>query len=74
MICLWFLLAMVARSATCAVIDGRWPASGPSRSANGVVINETNEAFGTGVDSVEVRLPSSLSAGGKLFARLKATE
>jgi hypothetical protein len=38
---------------------------------NGVVINEVNDAFGVGVDSVEVKIPRALAIGAKLFARLR---
>ena len=37
---------------------------------NGVLINEANDFFGTGVDKVTVRLPRTLASGQKLFARL----
>lgn len=38
---------------------------------NGVVINEVNDAFGAGIDSVEVKIPRALAIGAKLFARLR---
>jgi fibronectin-binding autotransporter adhesin len=38
-----------------------------------VIINEANDGFGAGVDSVEVRIPRSLAVDDKLFARLKVT-
>ena len=41
-----------------------------SHGVAGVVIAETDEGFGTGVDRVEVFIPTSLAASGKLFARL----
>ena len=41
---------------------------------NNVVINETNDGFGTGIDRVEVIIPSSQAAAGKLFARLAVSE
>lgn len=41
---------------------------------NDVVITETNNGFGTGIDRVEVTLPAALAAGGKLFARLLVEE
>jgi autotransporter-associated beta strand protein len=40
---------------------------------NGVLINVTNDDFGTGVDRVEVKIPRNLAVGSKLFARLKVT-
>jgi hypothetical protein len=41
---------------------------------NGVTINETENSFGTGIDRVEVRIPSSQAAAGRLFARLAVSE
>jgi fibronectin-binding autotransporter adhesin len=41
---------------------------------DGVSIVVTNDGIATGVDKVEVSVPLSLSASGKLFARLKATK
>jgi hypothetical protein len=38
---------------------------------DGVVIEETNNGFGTGIDRVTVKLPRALANGGKLFARLR---
>ncbi len=39
---------------------------------NGVIVNEINDGFGVGIDSVEVRIPRSLAAPGtSLFARLR---
>lgn len=38
-----------------------------------VVINEINNGFGAGIDSVEVKIPRDLAVGAKLFARLKVT-
>ena len=38
-----------------------------------VIINEVNDGFDEGVDSVEVRIPRSLAVDDKLFARLKVT-
>lgn len=38
-----------------------------------VIINEVDEGFGAGVDSVQVRIPRSLAVNDKLFARLKVT-
>lgn len=40
---------------------------------NGVVINETNNGFGAGIDSVVVRIPRTLAVGARLFSRLKVT-
>ncbi len=37
----------------------------------GVVINETDDAFGEGIDRVEVKIPRALAIGKKLFARLR---
>jgi autotransporter-associated beta strand protein len=37
---------------------------------NEVVIEESNDFYGTGIDRVTVRLPIALAANGKLFARL----
>ncbi len=38
---------------------------------NGVIINEVDDGFGTGIDSVTVRIPIGLAIDEKLFARLK---
>ncbi len=38
---------------------------------DGVVVNETNDGFGAGVDRVEVKIPRALAVGNKLFARLR---
>jgi autotransporter-associated beta strand protein len=38
---------------------------------DGVVVNETNDGFGVGIDSVEVKIPRALAVGTKLFARLR---
>jgi autotransporter-associated beta strand protein len=38
---------------------------------DGVVVNETNDGFGVGIDSVEVKIPRTLAVGTKLFARLR---
>ena len=40
---------------------------------NGVVINEIDDGFGVGVDSIEVKLPRALAVGARLFSRLKVT-
>jgi len=40
---------------------------------NGVVINETNDGFGAGIDSIEVKIPRTLAVDARLFARLKVT-
>lgn len=53
-------------------LAGTWtPAQG---GVNGVTINETQDGFATGIDRVEVRIPSSQAAAGRLFARLAVTE
>ena len=53
-------------------LAGVWtPARG---GVNGVTINETENGFGTGIDRVEVRIPSSQAAAGRLFARLAVSE
>lgn len=53
-------------------LAGTWtPAQG---GVNGVTINETQDGFGAGIDRVEVRIPSSQAAAGRLFARLAVTE
>jgi autotransporter-associated beta strand protein len=41
---------------------------------NGVVINETNDGFGTGIDRVEVTIPVAQAAAGKIFSRLAVSE
>lgn len=41
---------------------------------NGVTIHETQDGFASGIDRVEVRIPSSQAAAGRLFARLVVTE
>lgn len=41
---------------------------------NGVVITETNDFYGAGVDKVVVSIPRSLAVGDKLFARLIADQ
>ena len=38
---------------------------------NGVIVQETNDGFGAGVDSVTVKIPRTLASGAKLFARLR---
>ena len=40
---------------------------------NGVVINEIDDGFGAGVDSIEVKIPRALAVGARLFSRLKVT-
>ena len=40
---------------------------------NGVIINETNNGFGAGIDSIEVKIPRALAVGARLFSRLKVT-
>jgi autotransporter-associated beta strand protein len=40
---------------------------------NGVVINEIDNGFGAGIDSVEVKIPRALAVGARLFSRLKVT-
>lgn len=53
-------------------LAGTWtPAQG---GVNGVTINETENGFATGIDRVEVRIPSSQAASGRLFARLAVTK
>lgn len=37
---------------------------------NGVVIDEVNDGFGTGIDQVTVKIPRTLATGAKVFARL----
>ena len=37
----------------------------------GVIINEENDAFGTGIDRVTVKIPKTLAVGGKILARLR---
>jgi hypothetical protein len=39
----------------------------------GVIINETNDGFGLGIDSVQVRIPRALAVDARLFARLNVT-
>lgn len=38
---------------------------------NGVLIDEVNDGFGTGIDQVTVRIPRTLATGAKVFARLR---
>ncbi|MCU0795459.1 MAG: autotransporter-associated beta strand repeat-containing protein [Akkermansiaceae bacterium] len=38
---------------------------------DGVVITETNDGFGAGIDSVEVKIPRALAVDSRLFARLR---
>jgi fibronectin-binding autotransporter adhesin len=38
---------------------------------SGVIINEDNDFFGTGIDRVTVKVPKTLAVGGKLFAQLR---
>lgn len=38
-----------------------------------VIINEVNNGFGAGIDSVEVKIPRALAVDNRLFARLKVT-
>lgn len=53
-------------------LAGTWtPAQG---GVNGVTISETENGFATGIDRVEVRIPSSQASSGRLFARLAVTE
>lgn len=42
-----------------------------SNGFNGVIVAETNDGFGTGVDMVVVSIPRSLAVDSKLFAHLK---
>lgn len=44
------------------------PGGSPTRD---IIITETNDSYGTGVDKVEVRIKKSLAVGQKLFTRLK---
>ena len=37
---------------------------------DGVIIDEVNDGFGTGIDQVTVRIPRTLATGAKVFARL----
>jgi autotransporter-associated beta strand protein len=48
-------------------LDAWTPAA---NNTNDVVVEETNDFYGTGIDRVTVRLPIALAANGKLFARL----
>ena len=41
---------------------------------NGVVINEANDGFDTGIDRVEVIIPAARAAAGRIFARLAVSE
>ncbi|QJE96901.1 beta strand repeat-containing protein [Luteolibacter luteus] len=38
---------------------------------DGVMIDEVNDGFGTGIDQVTVRIPRTLATGAKVFARLR---
>ena len=55
-----------------ADLAGAWTTA--EGGVNGVLINETNDGFGPGIDRVEVVIPASQAAGGKLFARLAVNE
>jgi autotransporter-associated beta strand protein len=37
----------------------------------GVIINETNDGFGIGIDRVEVKIPTALASSARLFSRLR---
>lgn len=50
-------------------LTGTW--TDAQTGVNGVVIQEANNGFGTGIDSVTVKIPHALANGGKLFARLR---
>lgn len=50
-------------------LTGTW--TDAQTGVNGVLVQETNNGFGTGVDSVTVKIPRTLASGGKLFARLR---
>ncbi|WP_367875037.1 beta strand repeat-containing protein [Luteolibacter sp. Populi] len=52
-------------------LTGWTTAQGGEPVANPVVINETFDAFGTGIDRVTVRIPRALAEDGALFARLR---
>jgi hypothetical protein len=53
-------------------LAGTWtPAQG---GVNRVTIHETENGFATGIDRVEVHIPSSQAAAGRLLARLAVTE
>jgi autotransporter-associated beta strand protein len=50
-------------------LTGWTPAQG---GVDGVIVNEVNDGFGAGIDSVEVKIPRALAApGSRLFARLR---
>lgn len=49
-----------------------WTTAEPGEpTANPVLINETNDHFGAGIDQVTVRIPKALATSQKLFARLR---
>ncbi len=37
----------------------------------GVIINDTNDGFGIGIDRVEVKIPTALASSARLFSRLR---
>ena len=47
---------------------GNW--TNAADDAVNIIITETNDFYGTGIDKVEVKLKRTLAPGGKLFARL----
>jgi fibronectin-binding autotransporter adhesin len=52
-------------------LAGWTPAEPGEPVANPVVIDETDDFYGAGIDRVTVRLPRALATGSKLFARLR---
>ncbi len=49
-------------------LDGTW--TDAETGVNGVTVEEINNGFGTGIDSVTVKVPRSLAVDGKIFLRL----
>ena len=48
---------------------GTWTTA--SHDGTNIIVTETNDSYGSGIDKIEVRIRKTLAANGKLFARLK---
>jgi hypothetical protein len=55
-----------------ADLAGAWTTA--EHGVGGVIIQETNDGFGAGIDKVEVLIPRSNEVTGKLFTRLKVAQ
>jgi hypothetical protein len=55
-----------------ADLAGAWTTA--EHGVGGVIVQETNDGFGAGIDKVEVLIPRSTEVTGKLFTRLKVAQ